>query len=122
MGRARALGPVWAPQGVVPSRLPDCSCFSRRSDGAVRLPSPAILGGPSSPRCRDVAPQPLELYTLVDGRHVDYRTIQPTATGQAFRIELAEITSADQTVRVELIHISSVWYAVELPIPRWQSE
>jgi hypothetical protein len=64
------------------------------------------------------APQPLELYTLVDGRHVDYRTIQP---GQSFRIELAGTTSSDQTVRVELIHISSIWYVVEIPIPHWHS-
>jgi hypothetical protein len=65
-----------------------------------------------------VSPQPLELYTLVDGRHVDYRTIQPSS---AFRIELAEIATSDQIVRVELIQISSIWYTVEIPFPHWHS-
>ncbi len=59
------------------------------------------------------APQALELYTLVDNRHADYRTVMPSAAGQAFQIELAE---AGETVRVELICVSSIWYAVEMPV------
>ena len=62
------------------------------------------------------SPQPLELYTLVDNRHADYRKIQPKPAGEPFRIELPEVTSRNQAVRVELIHISAIWYAVELPI------
>ena len=69
-----------------------------------------------------VAPQPVELYVLVDGRHVDYRTIEPTPAGQPFRFELSDITSSNQTVRVEMIHISSIWYVVELTIPTWHSD
>ena len=57
------------------------------------------------------APQPLELYTLIDNRHADYRTIMPSAAGEPFQIELME---AGQTVRVELICVSSIWYAVEV--------
>jgi hypothetical protein len=68
-----------------------------------------------------VAPQALELYVLVDGKHVDYRTIDPTPTGTPFRIELAGVTRQSQFVRVELINVSSIWYVVELPIPHWQS-
>jgi hypothetical protein len=68
-----------------------------------------------------IAPQPLELYTLVDGRHVDYRTIPPTPEGTPFRLELSEIDSDAQIVRVELINISSIWYVVELPFPHWHS-
>jgi hypothetical protein len=64
------------------------------------------------------SPQPLELYVLVDGRHVDYRTILPSPEGTLFRIELTEFTDASQVVRAELIHISSIWYVVELPISR----
>ncbi len=64
-----------------------------------------------------VAPQKLELYTLVDNRHADYRTIMPVAAGQPFRIELADEGAASQAVRVELICVSSIWYAVEAPIP-----
>ena len=63
-----------------------------------------------------VSPQPLELYILVDGRHVDYRTISPSPAGTPFRIELPGITAESQVVRAELIHISSIWYVVEVPI------
>jgi hypothetical protein len=69
-----------------------------------------------------VAPQPLELYVLVDGRHVDYRTIMPSIDGTPFRIELTAITSSSHMARVELIQISSIWYVVEVPIPRWHSD
>jgi hypothetical protein len=82
-----------------------------------RTESNAILTGSAV----GVAPQPLELYVLVDGRHVDYRTIIPQPQGTPFRIELAEMAATSQNVRVELIQISSIWYVVELPIPHWKS-
>jgi len=66
-----------------------------------------------------VAPDPLELYVLVDGRNEAYRTITPTAAGEPFVIEVAEISPSAQSVRVDLIHISTIWYAVEMPIPPW---
>jgi hypothetical protein len=69
-----------------------------------------------------LALQPLELYVLVDGRHVDYRTIMPTPAGTPFRIELPGADSRTQMVRVELINISSIWYVVEVPIPHWHSD
>jgi len=62
------------------------------------------------------SPQPLELYTLVDGRHVDYRTVLPSNDGTPFRIELSDVQDPAQLVRVELIHISTIWYIVEVPI------
>jgi hypothetical protein len=65
-----------------------------------------------------VALQPLELYTLVDNRHADYRTIDPSPGGTPFAIDLADVPSA-KSLRVELIRVSSIWYAVELPIPQW---
>jgi hypothetical protein len=68
-------------------------------------------------RAIGTSPQPLELYTLIDNRHTDYRTIQPKPAGEPFRIELPEVTSLNQAVRVELIHISAIWYVVEMPIP-----
>lgn len=82
-----------------------------------RTDSTAILAGAAV----GVAPQPLELYVLVDGRHVDYRTIMPNPNGMPFRIELADVPITSQTVRVELIQISSIWYVVELPFPHWNS-
>ena len=69
-----------------------------------------------------VAPQPLELYTMVDGQHVDYRTIAPTPAGQPFGIELAGDASRRQMVRVELVHISAIWYIVEMSIRDWICE
>ncbi len=68
------------------------------------------------------APRPLELYTLVDHHHVDYRTIEPNVIGTPFHIELANLPSVDATLRIELIHISEIWYIVELPISRWKSD
>ena len=65
-------------------------------------------------------PQALELYILVDGRHVAYRTILPSIEGTAFRFALPEILPSSQIVRVELIQISSIWYIVELPISHWK--
>lgn len=63
------------------------------------------------------APRELELYTLIDNRHADYRTIRPTPDGTPFRIELAEVNRACESARVELICVSSIWYAVEAAIP-----
>jgi hypothetical protein len=82
-----------------------------RQDSLVRI-SGRVVGA---------APQPLELYTLVDNRHADYRTITPSPEGEPFQIELAGITSRHQVVRVELINVSAIWYAVELSIPHWNS-
>jgi hypothetical protein len=65
-------------------------------------------------RAIGAAPQPLEMYTIVDNRHADYRTIQPTPSGQSFHIDLPGFPSHPRTIRVELIDVSTVWYAVEL--------
>jgi hypothetical protein len=69
------------------------------------------------------APRPLELYTLVDQKHADYRTIAPAAAGTPFQIELPEMTAARENVRVELINVSEIWYVAETPVvkkPRTQ--
>lgn len=53
----------------------------------------------------------LELYILLDRRHVFYQTIR---AGQSFTALLEE---AGHLIRVELINVSVVWYAVDLPVP-----
>ncbi len=58
----------------------------------------------------------LELYVMVDKRHVFYRII---TAGEAFAIDLEE---PGQTVRVELVSISTIWYAVEVPVDGSQDE
>jgi hypothetical protein len=73
-----------------------------RHEGSSLVVTGKVLG---------TSPQALELYTLVDNRHVDYRTMMPRPAGQPFRIESPEM---GQTVRVELICVSSIWYSVEL--------
>ncbi len=65
------------------------------------------------------ADRELELYTLIDNRNADYRTIAPSPAGEPFIVPLPLISSANHAVRVELIHVSTVWYAVEIPIPHW---
>jgi hypothetical protein len=68
-----------------------------------------------------IALQPLEMYTLLDNRNADYRTIAPCPAGTPFRIELADVPSVCESVRVELVHISSIWYVAELPVSDWKS-
>ena len=62
------------------------------------------------------APQPLDLYTIIDGSHADYRTIQPTAEGRAFQIDLPEISAQSPQIRVELVHVSCIWYVAEMSL------
>lgn len=64
-----------------------------------------------------VAPQPLELYTLVNNQHADYRTIMPLPGGASFRIEIPGPSKPLEAVRVELVHVSEIWYAAEISGP-----
>jgi hypothetical protein len=50
----------------------------------------------------------LELYIQVDGRHALYRTI---TAGESFT---AVLDTDGQTVRIDLVHVSTVWHAVEV--------
>ncbi len=52
--------------------------------------------------------RPLELYILVDRRNAWYQTI---GAGESFKVELPE---QGESVRVELINVSTVWYVVEI--------
>ena len=68
------------------------------------------------------APQPLELYTTLDRRHIDYRTIEPLPEGTPFVIPLPATAPPAVSIRVELVHVSTIWYAVDLPIPHWKAD
>lgn len=63
------------------------------------------------------APQPLELYTIIDGAHADYRIIQPSREGQPFRVDLPGIRAVKTAIRVELVHVSCIWYVAEPSLP-----
>ncbi|HZZ78515.1 MAG TPA: hypothetical protein VFE62_08355 [Gemmataceae bacterium] len=67
-------------------------------------------------RVAGTSPGPLELYTLIDNRNADYRVVN---AGESFRVELADVPENSQSVRVELICVSSIWYVVEAAIPTW---
>jgi len=51
---------------------------------------------------------------MIDGKHADYRTIAPTDAGAPFEIDIADANAL--SVRLDLIHVSTIWYAVELPL------
>lgn len=80
---------------------------------AVRRAEPGLV---ITGKVVGTSPGPLELYTLLDHGHADYRTIEPGPAGTPFRIELPTAAGLHQSARVELIHISAIWYAVEMPI------
>ena len=62
--------------------------------------------------------RPLEIYVLLGGSTIAYRTIQPTPLGQPFDIVSDEITAdtwnrlkgQDREVRVDLVNGAVVWY------------
>jgi hypothetical protein len=59
------------------------------------------------------AAEPLELYALAERRTVHYQTIR---AGESFAFALPAAVGAG-AVRVELISVSTLWYAVELALP-----
>jgi hypothetical protein len=83
-------------------------------DGGKRLRVRGELAG--------VSGRPLELYTLLDDRNVQYATHQPLPAGQAFQqtSDVLPTESADDDrphqVRVELVDAASVWYCWETTI------
>ena len=54
---------------------------------------------------------PLELYLLTDGQSCGYLVV---TAGRPFHVPLE---GRPQALRVELIHVSTVWYVVELAVP-----
>jgi hypothetical protein len=55
------------------------------------------------------ADRPLEVYVLASGRSCGYEVVE---AGKPFRVGLDDVPG---DVRVELVHVSTVWYVVELP-------
>ncbi|MBI3412271.1 MAG: hypothetical protein HY040_28465 [Planctomycetes bacterium] len=65
-------------------------------------------------RVAGVAQAPLELYALVDGRNAAYQTV---AAGSAFSIHIDEMPAQAKKLRVELVNVSTIWYAWESALP-----
>ncbi len=62
------------------------------------------------------ADQTLELYVIADRHTVAYHTVEPSPKGTAFQVETDEMHSAPAKIRVELVNLSTIWYAMEAPI------
>jgi hypothetical protein len=61
-----------------------------------------------------VADQPLELYVLNDRHTLAYQEVKPGASFAVVADEFGGATPA--TVHVELVNVSTVWHALDLPI------
>lgn len=84
-----------------------CDMQARRlADGAV------LVTGRVTGTC-DAA---LELYGLVDRSHVHYEQIEPRPEGTPFRFVVPPRQTPVQGVRVDLVHVSTVWYTWETSI------
>lgn len=59
----------------------------------------------------------LELYVMIDGAQAHYQLIEARPDGTPFRFELPPRDPPNQLVRVDLVNVSTVWYAWEQPIP-----
>jgi hypothetical protein len=73
---------------------------------ALRIAEKLEVRGAVAGSCEDG----LELYILVDGRHALYR---PIAAGESFAVAL---DTSGHDVRVDLVHVSTVWYRVDLEV------
>jgi hypothetical protein len=60
---------------------------------------------------------PLELYAIVDRKTVAYSTVTATPPGQHFQLnsDAEEKLPERGTVHIELVHVATAWYAVDLP-------
>jgi hypothetical protein len=59
---------------------------------------------------------PLELYAIAGRRPIGYATVSAAPQGQPFHL-ISDATGAlpaQGTVRVELVHVATVWYAIDL--------
>jgi hypothetical protein len=75
----------------------------RQADGSVEVTG--VVAG--------VAQAGLELYGLVDGAHAHYQLIAARPEGTPFRFVAAPRTEPIHHVRVELVNVSTIWYAWE---------
>jgi hypothetical protein len=75
----------------------------RCNDGAIEVAG-AVVG---------TCDRNLELYGLADGAHVHYQLIEATPEGEPFRFVVPPREPRVEAVRVDLVNVSTVWYAWE---------
>lgn len=97
-------GPVWDEVALEVRRAAFLRASARRTADAVEVQGVVI--GPAGTA--------LELYALVDGRSAHYQTIEPDPAGRGFHFTLTGVAAG--AVRLDLVHVATSWYAVEVPI------
>jgi hypothetical protein len=91
-----------------------CSAFLRAVRAYPELTSESVtlrVQGEAVGTCD----RPLELYVLLDGATIAYRTIQPAEQGESFTIVCDTVSAdrwngKDQEVRVDLVNGAVIWY------------
>lgn len=61
--------------------------------------------------------RPLELYCLADVEQVHYLQLQPTPLGTPFDLPISPEFFSARTLRLELVDVSTIWYAELMPMP-----
>lgn len=80
---------------------------ARRQTGGGLLVDGTVGGS-----CED----PLEVYGILDGRHVHYQVVRLEGDGTPFQFEVPQAEAGGAKLRVELVHRAQIWYAVEIDL------
>jgi hypothetical protein len=106
LSAAAPAGPVW--NDIVLEIRQAAYLRARACRAAEGVIVQGVVIGPVGPA--------LELYALLNGRHAHYEHIEPDPAGHPFRFTLTGVAVAAPTVRLDLVRVSTSWYAVDLPI------
>jgi hypothetical protein len=100
-------GPVWEEVALEIRRAAFLRAAARRT-GQDGVEVRGVVVGTAS--------HPLELYALVGGRNAHYQLVDADPAGRPFQFTLTGVDPACATVQLDLVHIATSWYALELPI------
>jgi len=104
LGAENPAGLVWEEVALEIRREAFLRATARRAGPDVIQVSGVVVGSPGPT---------LELYALAGGRNVHYQTL---AAGESFQFTVAGFDPELTGIRLELIHVSTVWYAVDVPV------
>jgi len=60
--------------------------------------------------------RPLEVYVLADRHSIGYAAIEPDPAGKPYHIAAEMPDPPPNNVRVDLVNLAEIWYAVEVPV------
>lgn len=99
----RPSEPIWDEVALEVRRDAFLRATARRAaNGSIQVNGAVVGAGEAE----------LELYGLADGGHVHYQKINASREGTSFYFEVEDAAA----VRLDLVNLSTSWYAVELPI------